>query len=65
MNVKSVTATRKHILSHQVIYARCIHIEIENPRCLRNHFIQVNQKDISTFAVPKLVEKFLKELDLN
>jgi len=62
--VKSVSALRKHILSHQVIFARCIHVEIDNPRCLGNKFIQVNQKDISTFAVPRLVEQFIKELDL-
>lgn len=62
--VRSVSAVRKHILSHQVIFARCIHVEIDNPRCLGNEFIQVNQKDISTFAVPRLVEQFIKELDL-
>lgn len=63
--VKSVSTIKKHILSHQVILARCIQIEIDDPRCLSSHFIQVNQKDISTFAVPKLIEQFIKELDLN
>jgi len=65
LNVKSVSAQKKHILSHQVIFARLIHVEIKNANCLGEHFIQVNQKDISTFAVPKLVEQFIKELDLN
>ena len=64
VNIKSVSETRKHILSHQIIYARCIHVEIDNPQCLSNHFIQVNQKDISTFAVPRLMEQFITELDL-
>ncbi len=62
--VKSVSEPKKHILSHQVIYARCIQVEIDNSQCLSNHFIQVNQKDIFTFAVPRLVERFIKELDL-
>lgn len=63
--VKSVSTTKKHVLSHQVIYARCIQIKIDNPQCIRGHFVQVNQKDISTFAVPRLVEQFITELNLN
>ena len=64
-NIRSVSSPRKHVLSHQVIFARLIHIEIKNPECLNGKFILVNKKDISKFAVPRLVEKFLKELKLD
>ena len=54
---------KKHILSHQVIYARLIHLESKNPELLSNQYIHVNKKDIYKFAVPKLVEDFLNEAD--
>ena len=65
INVKSVSERIKHVLSHQIIFARCIQIEIDTLQCLSNSFIQVNKKDISTFAVPRLIEQFMEELDIN
>lgn len=62
INVKNISNQKKHILSHQIIFARVINIEIEYQECLSNNFIQVNKKDISKFAVPKLLEDFINEL---
>ncbi len=61
--LKSVSAIKKHILSHQVIYARVIHLESENPDLFSHQYIKANKKDIYKFAVPKLVEDFLNEAD--
>jgi A/G-specific adenine glycosylase len=62
VNIKSVSAEKKHILSHQVIFARLIHLEIGKTEGLSSSLVQVNQKDISKFAVPKLLEGFIDEL---
>ncbi len=63
-NIKSVSAKRKHILSHQIIYARAIHIEIKNKDFKSDAFIQVNKKDIHKFAVPRLLEQFFEDFGI-
>lgn len=60
INIISVSPTVKHVLTHQNIYARFIHIETETDCLNHNNFIRVNKKDIYKFAVPKLLEKYLK-----
>lgn len=59
--LKSVSAQKKHILSHQIIFARMVHIELKNKELLNEKLVRVNKKDISKFAVPKLIEDFLNE----
>jgi len=63
VNIKTVSATVKHILTHQTIYARFIHIETGNFDLNESDFIRVNKKDIYKFAVPKLLEQYLKKLN--
>jgi A/G-specific adenine glycosylase len=63
INIKSVSSTVKHILTHQTIYARFIHIETENGNLKDSKFIRVNKKDIYKFAVPKLLEQYLKKIN--
>ncbi len=64
VNLVSVSKQKKHILSHQIILARVIHVEISNETTIRKGPISVNKKDISKFAVPRLVELFFEELRL-
>ena len=64
VNLKSISSKKKHVLSHQVIYARLIETEIENNTIIRSNLIQVNKKDIYKFAVPRLVEQFLNDFNL-
>ncbi len=64
-NVVSVTEAKKHILSHQIIWAKLIRIEISKDVTIENPFIKVNKKDISKFAVPRLLELFMEDVDLN
>ncbi len=63
-NIREISTPKKHVLTHQIIFARLIHVEVQNPECLNHNFLQVNKKDISTFAVPRLMEKFIQELKL-
>lgn len=63
-NIKSVSTKVKHILTHQTIYARFIHIETENNNMNDSYFIRVNKKDIYKFAVPKLLERYLEKINL-
>ncbi|MEN8117125.1 MAG: A/G-specific adenine glycosylase [Bacteroidota bacterium] len=62
LNLKSVSKQKKHILSHQVIFAKVIIAEINEDVKTSDSLIRVNKKDIYKFAVPKLVEQFLEEL---
>ncbi len=62
-NIVSVSASKKHILSHQIIRARMIHVEISENASIPKSFIKVKQKDISKFAVPRLLELFIETLD--
>jgi A/G-specific adenine glycosylase len=64
INIKSISAKRKHILSHQILYARLIHVETETIGDLSKRFIRINKKDISKFAVPKLLEQFIEDLNV-
>ena len=61
MYLKALSSVKKHVLSHQVIYARLIHIERKKSNFDNERFIQINKKDIYKFAVPRLVEEFLIE----
>jgi A/G-specific adenine glycosylase len=63
VSVKSISATNKHILTHQTIYSRVIHIETDFNGFNHPNFIKVNKKEIYKFAVPKLIEKYLKKLN--
>lgn len=63
--VTKISNKKKHILSHRNIIARVICIRLNSPEGLSNIFIQVNKKDIFTFAVPRLIENFISELKLD
>jgi len=64
-NIKSISNKKKHVLSHQIIYARLIIVEINDLTKLNTNFIQINKKDISKFAVPKLLELFIEDLRIS
>lgn len=63
-NLKGILNERKHILSHQVIHARVIHLEAREQIPKRNGWERVNKKDIFKFAVPRLMELFFEDLQL-
>jgi A/G-specific adenine glycosylase len=61
--LKSISPEKKHVLSHQIIFARLIHIELEDLNDIQPDFFKINKKDIAKFAVPKLLENFIEKLD--
>jgi A/G-specific adenine glycosylase len=65
VNVKKLSSGKKHILSHQIIFARLVSVEMKNNACLDGKFVLVNKKDIPKFAVPRLIEEFINDLNLN
>lgn len=64
VNIKHITPQKKHVLSHQIIYAKVLYLEVANNINISSSLIRVNKKDIYKFAVPRLVEHFLEELNL-
>lgn len=62
-NIVSVSAEKKHVLSHQILLARLIYLEINEYHTFPSSLIKVNKKDISKFAVPRLMEKFIETLN--
>lgn len=61
--VKSVSASYKHILSHQKIYARFWEIDCENSfeKLLSETCITIRKKDIHKYAVPRLIENYIEK----
>ena len=63
-NIKQVSSAKKHVLSHQIIYAKLIYIEVNPNINITSPLIRVNKKDISKFAVPRLLEQFFEDFNL-
>lgn len=63
VNIVSISGPKKHILSHQIIRARLIRAEISKGAVIPQSFVKVKQKDISKFAVPRLLELFIETLE--
>jgi len=60
-NVKYVSSSKKHILSHQIIFARLIHLEVDKTVRLNKNYNQVPINDVENFAVPRLIEILMKQ----
>jgi len=57
--VVSVTAAKKHILSHQHLYATFYEINIKkaiNSKTL----IKIKREELSDYGIPQLINKYLK-----
>ncbi|WP_372947912.1 A/G-specific adenine glycosylase [Mariniphaga sp.] len=60
-NIKYISGKQKHILSHQVIFARLIHIEVNKDFKPRGSLIPVTKEDVIKFAVPRLMELLIEK----
>ena len=61
--IHSVSDEIKHILTHQRIYARFVHIENCNDEAIeQNNCFWVNIDDLHQYGQPKLIFEFLKKL---
>jgi len=62
LQVKSISAYRKHVLSHQIIYALLVHIEIPE-NCLNgNRYLKIKKEDFSLYPVSRLMELVTEKL---
>jgi len=61
VNIHKRTNPMKHILSHRVIFAQLISINISNQNESIKQFIQVPLKEIDHYAVSRLMELFLED----
>ncbi len=64
-NKSNVTLNRqsqeyKHILTHQNIFATFWHISVKDRGKYFSDFVTTNLKEINKFAVPKLIENYIK-----
>jgi A/G-specific adenine glycosylase len=60
-NIKYISAKQKHILSHQIIFARLIRIEVDKGYKPATGLIPIRKEDLSKFAVPRLIELLLEK----
>jgi A/G-specific adenine glycosylase len=58
--ILAVSPTYKHVLSHQIIFASFVEVEIMNPVKL-NAAIEINMEDISRYPLPRLIDKYFSE----
>jgi A/G-specific adenine glycosylase len=63
VQVKSVSQYRKHILSHQIIYARLIHIETEKKCLPESQYLKIKKEDFSSYPVSRLMEILTAKID--
>jgi A/G-specific adenine glycosylase len=59
--IKDVSDEYVHILSHQKLFARFYHIEISNKiNKLPQECFWINKKDLEKYAVPKLIDLYIR-----
>jgi len=59
----SVSSEYKHVLSHQLIYAKFFEVAIDQMNEPAPEWKKVKRNSINKYAVPKLIENYLKERD--
>ena len=60
--IEKISASKKHQLTHQTIFARFIFIKTTSLPLPEPDFLRVHKKDIFTFAVPRLLEPVIKNI---
>lgn len=61
-SILSVSNWQKHQLSHQKIHFRFVLMKATRKKKIREGLLQVDKKDIFTFAVPKLIENYINKI---
>lgn len=56
LTINSISELYKHVLTHQIIYARFIYLTMGKIPADCNGFLKIHKKDIFKFAVPRLLE---------
>jgi len=63
INISSVSREHKHVLSHQHIHAKFYEVKLSAEKDMRsnNKLVLVPKNNLEKYAVPKLIENYLKE----
>jgi A/G-specific adenine glycosylase len=61
-NIKSISAPLKHILTHQILVARLIHLETEDECQLPENFLNIHKEDIENYAVSVLLNNLISRV---
>jgi A/G-specific adenine glycosylase len=60
LQILAISAEIKHVLSHQIIKARFIHIKTDTLKTFKtNGLIRVKIKEISDYAMPRIITRYL------
>lgn len=63
--IGKISTTINHILSHQKILAKFVHLELDElPENLKRKYIPVKKSDIDQYPLPRLIEKYLPEIEV-
>lgn len=63
-SITNVSKDYKHILSHQVIHAQFIEIQLEKKIEHNTPWIEISTADFGTFAIPRLIDRYINEFGL-
>lgn len=60
--VTNINPHKKHVLSHQDLHATFYHIKVKKPYAVK--FEAVHNRELHTFALPRLIDRYLENHDL-
>jgi A/G-specific adenine glycosylase len=61
-NLNHVSETRKHVLSHQILMAKFYHLRISSESDqIENNYLKIDRVNFSKYAIPKLIDKYIRE----
>ncbi len=59
--LKSLSSPKKHVLSHQTLHARLVHIELSKKTVHLKQYMNVLKSDLYKYPVPRLIEEFAQK----
>jgi len=64
IKLKSHSIEKKHILSHQTIFAQFIKVEIKNPNnYIKSTLIKVSRENMGKYGIPRLIDSYFKDIN--
>ena len=58
--ILGTSPTKKHVLSHQHIFAQCIHIKLDKKATALNQYTEIDLKNLHDYPTSRLMELFLE-----
>jgi A/G-specific adenine glycosylase len=60
--IQYISSPIKHILSHQVIFARIIHLQAGANFELKSPYLRISRENLFQYPVPRLIEKLIAKV---